>query len=59
MGEGQKFYTVKEVADMLRVSQMTIVRELDRGNLKGVRVAKNWRISEENLKNYLERNDNK
>lgn len=54
----ERYYTVKEIAEMLRVSQMTIVRELDRGNLKGFRVAKAWRIREEDLKKYLEERGN-
>ena len=41
--------TIQEVADILRVHRMTIFRHLSSGTIKGIRVGKSWRISEEEL----------
>lgn len=51
-----KFYTVKEVADLLRLDETTIRRYLRAGTLKGLQVSKNgkWRISEESLNHFLQ-----
>lgn len=46
-------YTAQEVAGILRVSYMTVVAMLRQGKLKGFRVGREWRISEKELKNYL------
>lgn len=42
-------YTVKEVASILKVNQMTIFRALNDGKINGVKIGKGWRISEEEL----------
>lgn len=41
--------TIKQVAEALSVSVMTIVRYLAKGRIRGVRVGKSWRISQEEL----------
>ena len=41
--------TIKEVANDLKVHEMTILRHLNYGNIKGVKIGKSWRISEEEL----------
>ena len=46
---------VKEVADALSVSNMTIYRLIRDGELAAVRVGHGWRISEGDLTAYLER----
>lgn len=42
-------HTIKEVAQMLKVHEITILRHLENGNIKGVKIGKSWRISEEEL----------
>jgi excisionase family DNA binding protein len=51
-----KFYTVKEVADLLKVDVTTIRRYLRAGHLKGIQIKKrgNWRIPEEELRRFLD-----
>jgi len=49
-----KVYSVRQVADMLGVTVMTIYKWLWTGELKGYRLGKLWRISEEDLKKFLE-----
>lgn len=49
----EKFYTVEEVAKILKVNPMTVYRRVKEGKLKVYKVGRVFRISEESLKNYL------
>jgi excisionase family DNA binding protein len=48
--------TAKETADVLKVTVRTVYNLLERGELRGVKVGRVWRFSEDELKAYLERN---
>jgi excisionase family DNA binding protein len=48
------FYTVQEVADKLRVSYQTVVREIRSGAMPGAKVGGQWRVSDSALRGYLE-----
>ena len=48
-----KFYTVAEVAEVLRVSNMTVYRLISSGQLPAVRVGKSYRLREEDVNTYL------
>ncbi len=45
--------TVAEVADVLRVSNMTVYRLIKGGQLAAIRVGKNYRIRQGDLDDYL------
>ena len=45
---------VKEVADFFRVKELTIYRWLHAGKLKGMKVGREWRIPEEEVKRLVE-----
>ena len=45
--------TVSEVADELRVSNMTVYRLIKSGQLPAIRVGKNYRIRDTDLTEYL------
>lgn len=45
--------TVSEVADLMRVSNMTVYRLIKSGQLKAIRVGKNYRIRESEVDRYL------
>jgi excisionase family DNA binding protein len=47
------FLTVAEVAEMLRVSNMTVYRLVNAGAMKAVRIGKSYRISETEVDRYL------
>lgn len=47
--------TVKEVAELLRVSQPTVLRMIDDGDLRAIRVRTQWRIRRSDLDEYLQR----
>ena len=47
------FMTVAEVADLLRVSSMTVYRLIKAGDLPAVRVGKSFRVREDDVDRYL------
>jgi excisionase family DNA binding protein len=48
-----KFLTVAEVAAVMRVSKMTVYRLVHGGDLPAVRVGRSFRVSEEDVNEYL------
>lgn len=48
-----RFVTVAEVAATLRVSNMTVYRLVQSGQLPAMRVGRSYRIREEDLDRYL------
>lgn len=48
-----KFLTVAEVASVMRVSKMTVYRLVHNGELPAVRVGRSFRVSEEDVNDYL------
>ena len=49
-----RFMTVAEVADILRVSTMTVYRLIKAGDLRAARIGKSFRISEDDVDTYLQ-----
>ena len=47
------FLTVAEVADIMRVSKMTVYRLVHAGELSAVRVGRSFRVHEEAVNKYL------
>ena len=50
---GHRLLTVAEVAEMMRVSNMTVYRLIKAGQLAAIRVGKNYRIRESDVEAYL------
>jgi excisionase family DNA binding protein len=48
-----KFLTVAEVAATMRVSKMTVYRLVHSGELPAVRVGRSFRVTEEDVNEYL------
>jgi excisionase family DNA binding protein len=48
-----RFVTVGEVANLLRVSNMTVYRLVQSGQLPAIRVGRSYRIREEDVDKYL------
>ena len=46
--------TVNEVAQLMRVSKMTVYRLIRNGDLPAVRVGRGYRIREEDVHRYLD-----
>ncbi len=51
--ERARFLTVAEVAEVMRVSRMTVYRLLHSGELPGVRVGRSFRVPQAALDGYL------
>ena len=47
------FLTVAEVADLMRVSKMTVYRLVHSGELPAVRVGRSFRVHEQAVEKYL------
>ena len=50
----QQFYTIEEIAKMLRVSEATVRNLISSGELPAAQVGRQWRISQADLDKYLE-----
>ncbi len=48
-----RFLTVQEVADLLRVSSMTVYRLIKAGDLPAVRVGRSFRVRDTDVDVYL------
>jgi excisionase family DNA binding protein len=49
-----RFVTVTEVADLMRVSKMTVYRLIKQGDLPAVRIGRGYRIREGDVHRYLD-----
>ena len=52
--EKGKFLTVAEVADIMRVSKMTVYRLVHAGDLPAVRVGRSFRVNENAVTEYFD-----
>lgn len=50
----KKYYTKKETAEILGVNPKTVERYLLAGKLKGARLGKGWKISEDDIDAFYE-----
>ncbi len=50
-----KFLTIAEVASVMRVSKMTVYRLVHSGELPAVRVGRSFRVSEDDVDDYLKK----
>lgn len=48
-----KFLTIAEVAAVMRVSKMTVYRLVHSGELPAVRVGRSFRVTEDDVNDYL------
>lgn len=48
-----RLLTVNEVADLLRVSRMTVYRLIKEGQMPALRVGRNYRLREDDVDEYL------
>jgi excisionase family DNA binding protein len=48
-----RFLTIAEVAAMMRVSKMTVYRLVHSGELPAVRVGRSFRVTEDDVNEYL------
>ena len=48
-----RIYTLKEVADILKVTRRSIYNYIKEGKLKAVKIGREWRVTEDALKAFL------
>ncbi|WKZ30399.1 MAG: helix-turn-helix domain-containing protein [Candidatus Dojkabacteria bacterium] len=53
--EEEKYYTIEEVAEMLKVVYMTIYRWIKQGKLKAFRVGKKYMIKKSDIEALIEK----
>lgn len=56
LGNLPDIVTVKQLAEFLQVSELTVRRALNAGALKGFKVGREWRIEREAVINWVEKN---
>ncbi|WP_338819583.1 helix-turn-helix domain-containing protein [Neomoorella thermoacetica] len=52
--EKEKFYSPHEVAKMYNVKEETVRKWLYRGNIRGIKMGRLWRIPESALREFIE-----
>lgn len=55
MAKDDRFLTVQEVAEQMRVSNMTVYRLIKAGELAAARVGRSYRLREVEVDSYLRR----
>ncbi len=50
----EKYYTTEEIAERLMIAVITVRRWILSGKLSAYRIGKNYRVSETQLKNFLQ-----
>lgn len=50
-----QFYTIEEIAELLKVSYLTVFRWVKAGKLTAYKVGKQYRIDVQDLNNFLEK----
>lgn len=48
------FYTLPEIADMLKVSRQTVYRWVKSGELPAFKLGHDWRIKDSDLQKFIE-----
>ncbi len=54
MGNEFVFYSTDEVADMLKVSKRTVFRFIHGGQLHALKIGHGWKVSQEDLSQFLQ-----
>lgn len=54
-----EFFTPKECADRFGVSRETLITLIKKGKLKAIKVGKNFKISDSNLREFMEQGEYK
>lgn len=55
----QKFLSVKDVADLLKVGEAAVRSWIKHGDLRAVDIGREWRIAPRDLESFLQRHANR
>jgi excisionase family DNA binding protein len=50
---GDEVLTTKDVADMLKTRESEVLKAIDRGELKATRIGSKYRVTRQNVSNWL------
>ncbi len=50
---GPQVYTPEEIAEILNITEYTVLKWLREGKLKGFKAGRLWRVSEEQLNDFM------
>jgi len=53
----EEVLSLRQVADYLKLSEVTVVRLANQGVIPGVKLGKQWRFSSENISQLIHRSD--
>lgn len=53
------FFTVEEVADLLKINKMTVYRYIKAGKIKAVKIGNDYRINKNEFAHFIESNKTK
>jgi excisionase family DNA binding protein len=53
-----EFYTVKELAQILKISTRTVIKLIEEKKIRASKVGREWRVQREYLDEYLKKNEN-
>ena len=51
--ENFKLYTIKELTEILKVTQRTVYNYIKSGNLKAIKIGKYWRVLHTDLQDFF------
>lgn len=54
-----KAYTTEEVQDILKITKRTLYNYIKNNQIKAIKLGRSWRITEDALKDFLERGTDK
>ena len=52
----ERLYTLKEASEALGISPLTLRKWIIAGQIVGTKIGKQWRITETDLQNFIEKN---
>jgi len=55
MEERKRVYTPEEIAEILQITEYTVLKWLREGKLEGFKAGRLWRVSEEKLNEFITR----
>ena len=51
--KNSNFYTIKEIAEILGISRIAVYKKVKKGQLKAIKIGRNFAIPKEKLQNFL------
>ena len=52
----EKLYTVKEASEALGISPLTLRKWIIAGQIVGTKIGKQWRVTEQDLQDFINKN---